>query len=97
MEESIKTALWKATERAQLERFLIQYKDKDIQMGELTYRISNGFIEKQNGMAEVELIQRSTGRCFDVRLGLIDINYNSYTALGQASRLDMIWDLGIMI
>jgi len=97
MGQSITTALWKATERAQLQRFLYKNEGKDIHLGELTYTISQGFIEEPNDMAKVELVQKSTGTCFWVRLGLIDPEYNNYSALDQASRLDLVSELAIEI
>jgi len=95
MEHSITLALWKATDKAQLERFMKQNLNKDIHIGELTYRINSGFMDGDT--PSIELNRNDTGQVFYVKLPLIDQGYSNYSALDRASRLDLISDLGIEI
>ena len=97
MEITITLALWKATDKAQLERFMDKNKNRDIHIGELTYRITQGFLEEPNDLPMVELVAIPSRTCYWVRLGLIDPDYSNYSALDRASRLDLISDLGIEI
>ena len=95
MEHTITLALWKATNKAQLERFTGNNINKDIHMRELSYRINSGFMD--GDIPSIKLIRNDTGQVFYVRLGLIDPDYSNYYALDRASRLDLISDLGIEI
>ena len=95
MEHSITWALWKATDKAQLERFTGNNINKDIHIGELSYRINSGFMDGDT--PSIELISNDTGQVFYVKLSLIDPDYSNYSALDRASRLDLISDLGIEI
>ena len=95
MEITITLALWEATDKAQLERFMEQNLNKEIHIGELSYKINAGFMDKST--PSIALIKNDTGQVFYVKLSLIDPDYSNYSALDRASRLDLISDLGIEI
>ena len=95
MEKSITMALWEATDKAQLENFMGQNLNKEIHIGEISYRINTGFMDEST--PSIELINNHSGQVFYVRLSLIDPGYNNYSALDQASRLDLIADLKVKV
>ena len=97
MEHTITLALWKATDKAQLEKFMDKNKNRDIHIGELTYRINQGFLDEETESPTIELVGNPSRICQWVGLGLIDPDYRNYSALGQEGRLDLIKDLGIKI
>lgn len=97
MEHTIALTLWKLTDKAQLERFLGKNINKQIDMGEISYRINSGFMENGTNVPHIHLINNDTGELQYVKLSLIDPDYSNYSAIGQASRLDLIAELGIDI